>query len=182
MRFMSVLALIASLSAADTYSIDPAHTAALFKISHLGISNSWGRFNGVSGTVTWEESDPAKSSVKVTIKTASIDTGTAKKDEHLRSADFFSVKEFPEMTFASKKIEKKEGNLYQVTGDFTLHGVTKEITIPVTKLGTTKDPMGKERIGFDAAFSIKRSDYGMNFMVGPAGDEVQIILAAEGAK
>jgi len=183
MRFLvPVLAAVGSLTAADTYAIDPAHTAALFSINHLGFSNTWGRFNDVSGSVAWDDADPGKSSVKIVIKTASVDTGTAKKDEHLRGADFFSVKEFPEMTFTSKKIEKKDGNVYAVTGDFSLHGVTKEITIPVTKVGSGKDPMGKEVVGFDATFMIKRSDFGVNYGIPNVGDEVKIIFAAEANK
>lgn len=183
MRFLvPVLAFIGSLSAADTYAIDVSHTAALFKINHLGFSNTWGRFNDVSGSVTWDDADPAKSSVKIVIKTDSVDSGNAKKDEHLKSPDFFSVKEFPELTFTSKKVEKKEGNLYHVTGDFSLHGVTKELTIPVTKMGAGKDPWGKDRIGFDSVFTIKRSDYGMAFGLPGIGDEVQITFATEGVK
>jgi polyisoprenoid-binding protein YceI len=168
-------------SAADSYAIDASHTAALFKINHLGFSNTWGRFNDVSGTVVWDDADPAASSVKVAIKTASIDTGTADKDKHLKSGDFFSVKEFPELTFVSKSVAKA-GDTYEVTGDFTLHGVTKTITVPVTKMGAGKDPWGKDRIGFDAQFSIKRSDYGMAFGLPGIGDEVTIVFASEAVK
>lgn len=183
MRFLiPVLASVGSLVAADTYQIDASHTAALFSVSHLGFANTWGRFNDVSGSVTWDDADAGKNAVSVVIKTASIDTGSAKKDEHLRNADFFSVKEFPEMTFVSKKFEKKDGNVFHVTGDFTLHGVTKSLTIPVTKMGAGKDPYGKERIGFDAVFTIKRSDYGMNFGLPGIGDEVRITFASEGVK
>lgn len=183
MRFLvPALVIVGSLSAADTYQIDVAHTAALFRINHLGFSNSWGRFNDVSGTVTWDEADPAKSSVKIVIKAASVDTGTAKKDEHLRNADFFSVKEFPELTFTSKKIAKKDGDVYNVTGDFALHGVTKEITIPVTRMAIGKNPMGKDTVGFDAVFTIKRSDFGMGYGLPAIGDEVQITFAAEANK
>jgi polyisoprenoid-binding protein YceI len=143
MRFLlPVLAAFGSLAAAETYAVDPDHTAALFRINHLGFSHTWGRFDAPSGTIVWDDADPAKSSVKIAIKADSINTGVAGKDKHLKSDAFFSVKEFPELTFVSKKIEKKDGNLYHITGDFTLHGVTKEITIPVTKMGAGKDPMG----------------------------------------
>ncbi len=180
--FLAIAGLTASAFAADTYEIDMGHTAALFKINHMGFSNTWGRFNDVSGTVTWDEADPAKSSVKVTIKSDSIDTGVAKKDEHLKGGDFFSVKEYPEITFVSKKIVKA-GDHYDVTGDFTMHGVTKSVTVPVVKMKEDKDFGGKDRrIGFDAVFTIKRSDFGMNFMAGGIGDDVQITLATEAVK
>lgn len=183
MRFLvPVLAAIGSLTAADTYAIDPAHTAALFTINHLGFSNAWGRFNDVSGSITWDDADASKCAVNIVIKAASVDTGTVKKDEHLKSPDFFSVKEFPELTFVSSKFVAKAGNVYDVTGKFTLHGVTKEITIPVTKIGAGKDPWGKDRVGFDSVFTIKRSDYGMNFMAGGLSDSVQITFASEGVK
>ena len=186
MRFIApallALAGFGAAPAADTYQIDGAHTAAVFTVSHLGFSNTWGRFNDVSGTVTWDDADPAKSAVKVVIKAASVDTGNAKRDEHLRSGDFFSVKEFPELSFVSTSIAKSGDNQYQVTGDFTLHGVTKRITVPVVKMGQGKDPWGKERIGFDAEFALKRSEYGMSFMLPGVGDDVTVILATEGVK
>lgn len=162
--------------AATTYEIDPTHAAALFKVSHIGYSYTWGRFNDISGTITW--GDDAKE-VKVVIKTESVDTGTVKKDEHLRSGDFFSAKEFPEMTFTASKVEDKGDNLYHVTGTFSLHGVSKEITVPVIKMAEGKDPWGKTRIGFDATFTIKRSDFGMTYMPEGIGDEVTIVFAVE---
>ncbi len=189
-RSMTALAFAATffpatgtaLSAADTYKLDPTHVAALFKIDHAGFSWTWGRFNDVGGTITWDAANPTASAVNVTIKTASVDTGTAKKDEHLRSGDFFSVREFPEMTFASKSFEAKGDNLYHVTGDFSLRGVTKSITIPVTLLKVGEFPPGTARIGFDSEFTIKRSDYGMTYGAGAVGDEVTIIFAVEGTK
>lgn len=171
-----------ALSAADTYTVDPTHVAALFKVDHAGFSWTWGRFNDVGGTVSWDAADPSKSSVNVVIKTASVDTGTAKKDEHLRSGDFFSVKEFPEMSFVSKTVEAKDANIYHITGDFTLRGVTKSITIPVQLLKVGEFPPGTARVGFDTEFTIKRSDYGMTYGAGAVGDEVTIIFAVEATK
>lgn len=178
---LATLAGASVASAADTYAIDKAHTAALFKVDHLGFSYTWGRFNDIAGTIVWDDADPAASSVKIVIKTDSIDTGTPDKDKHLKSGDFFSVKEFPELTFVSKSIAKK-GDAYEVTGDFTLHGVTRTITIPVTKMGAGVDPWKKQRIGFDSQFSIKRSDYGMSFGLPGVGDEVTIVFSTEGVQ
>lgn len=171
-----------ALSAAETYTIDPTHVAALFKVDHAGFSWTWGRFNDVGGAIAWDATDPSKSTINVVIKTASVDTGTAKKDEHLSSGDFFSVKEFPEMTFVSKTIKAQDANIYHVTGDFTLRGVTKSITIPVQLLKVGELPPGTDRIGFDTEFTIKRSDFGMTYGAGMIGDEVTIIFAVEGTK
>ena len=179
---LALLAGGSSASAAETYTIDKAHTAALFKISHLGFSYTWGRFNDVGGSIVWDDADPAASSVNVLIKADSIDSGDANKDKHLKNADFFSVKEFPEITFVSKSIAKKGDAAYEITGDFTMHGVTKSITIPVTKMGAGIGPDKKQRIGFDSQFTIKRSDFGMNFGLPGIGDEVTITFASEGMK
>ncbi len=178
---LTAFAAFATASAAETYTIDQAHTAALFKVSHMGFSYTWGRFNDVGGTIVWDDADPAASSVTVVIKADSIDSGNANKDKHLKSGDFFSVKEFPELSFVSKSIVKK-GDTYEMTGDFTLHGVTKSITIPVTKMGAGIGPDKKQRIGFDSQFTIKRSDYGMAFGLPGVGDEVTIIFASKGMK
>ena len=178
---LTAFAALSTASAAESYTIDKAHTAALFKINHMGFSYTWGRFNDVSGTIVWDDADPAASSVNVLIKADSIDSGNADKDKHLKSGDFFSVKEFPEVTFVSKSIAKK-GNVYEITGDFSMHGVTKSITIPLTKMGAGIGPDKKQRIGFDSQFAIKRSDYGMSFGLPGVGDEVTIIFASEGMK
>jgi polyisoprenoid-binding protein YceI len=139
-----------------------------------------GRINDSSGSVIIDESDPSKSSVQIELKTASIDTNVDKRDTHLKSADFFNVEKFPALTFKSKAVKKVDATKYDVTGDFTLLGVTKEITVPITRVGTGKDPWGGTRTGFDGTFTIKRSDYGMTFMLDGIGDEVQISLGVEG--
>jgi len=179
---LSLTCAATAVFAADTYTLDLAHTAALFKADHLGFSWTYGRFNDVSGSITWDAAKPTNSKVDVKIKTETIDTGNAKRDEHLRSGDFFSVKEFPTMSFTSKSFEAKGDNLYHVTGDFELRGVKKPITIPVTLMKVGKDPWGKDRIGFDTEFTIKRSDFGMNYMPDGIADEVTIIFATEGVK
>lgn len=171
-----------AIFAADTYPLDPPHTAALFVADHMGFSKTHGRFNDVSGSISWDAAQPTNSTISVTIKADSIDTGSAKRDEHLRSGDFFSVKEFPTMTFTSKSFADKGNNLYEVTGDFQLRGVSKSITIPVALMKVGKDPWGKDRIGFDTTFTIKRSDFGMNFMPEVIADEITIIFATEGVK
>jgi polyisoprenoid-binding protein YceI len=117
----------------------------------------------------------------IEIDAASINTGNKKRDDHLKGPDFFNVKQFPKLTFKSTKVEKK-GDAYSVTGDLTIHGVTKSVTVDVKKTGMGKDPWGNERIGFTTNFTIKRSDYGITHMANGLSDEVQLMLSAEAIK
>lgn len=167
--------------AADTYKIDSVHSSVAFCAMHLGITNFYGRFNEVAGDVVFDKENPAKSSVNVTVQTESIDTHNPKRDQHLKSPDFFNSKQFPAITFKSNKVEGS-GDAFKVTGDFTLHGVTKPITVEFKKLGEGKGMQGEMRAGGETKFTIKRSEYGMNFMPGGVGDEVTIMLSLEGVK
>ncbi len=188
MRFtVPALATIAALAtsgpllAADSYAVDASHSAALFSVSHLGISNTHGRFNAIAGTLTWDAADPAASAITVSIKTDTVDTASEKRDQHLRSPDFFNAKQFPEFTFASKSFTKVDESTYTVTGDLTLVGTTKPVTVTVKKIGEGKDPWGGYRIGFETSFALKRSDYGIKGVPG-VGDDVAVTFALEGIK
>lgn len=171
----------------DVYTIDPAHTTIGFSVRHLMINNVKGRFNTFSGTLRVNNQDFTKSSVTVTIDAASIDTGIAKRDEHLRSADFFDVQKYPTITFQSDRIEKrKKGkNWYVAVGTFTLHGVSKEISLPFQITKPIQDPMGKRRVGVMARLTINRHDYGISWgapMEGGGvaiGDQVKIEIDLE---
>lgn len=169
------------LAAADTYKIDGVHSTAIFRIKHMNTSYSYGRFNDISGKIVNDAANPAAGSVEIEIKADSIDTHNANRDGHLKSPDFLNTKQFPVITFKSKEI-KKAGDALEVSGDFTLHGVTKPVTTKVVQTGTGKNPKGGELIGFETTFTIKRSDYGMNFMPGGLGDVVQITFASEAVK
>ncbi len=147
---------------ADTYQVDPNHTAVQFSAKHLLISTVTGKFKEFSGTISYDDKDITKSSVSGTIKTASLDTGVADRDNHLRSADFFDVEKNPEITFKSTKIEKS-GDGATVTGDLTIKGVTKEVKFPATVNGPIKDPWGNSRLGFSFALEINRMDYGISW-------------------
>ncbi|MHC4953413.1 MAG: YceI family protein [Planctomycetota bacterium] len=168
-----------SQTAAKDYQIDGVHSSVMFKVSHLGVSNTWGRFNAISGSLKFGGEGNA---INVTIKADSVDTNNAKRDGHLKSPDFFSAKEFPEITFKSTGWKKTGDTSYDVTGNLTLHGTTKSVTIPVTKIGEGKDPWGGYRVGFDGALKIKRSEYGMGKMIGPAGDDVTLHISIEGMR
>ena len=178
----ALLATAWAASAADTYQIDPVHSFANFSIGHLGIGLVRGFFSDIAGTIVFDGKDASKDAVEVTIKTASVNTHVDKRDEDLRSPNFFEVEKYPTMTFKSTKIAKKDRS-YSVTGDFTLHGVTKTITVTAKHLGAGKDPWGGFRAGFAADFTIKRSDYGMKYDPPPAiADTVDISVAFEAVK
>ena len=185
MKLLGILALVAALPfsahAADTFKIDPVHSSVGFRIHHLGVTDVYGRFNEISGTVVFDKDNVAKNSVELSVPIESVDTHVAKRDQHLKSPDFFDAKQFSAMTFKSTKVEGS-GDTFKVTGDFTLHGVTKPLTVEFKKGGEGKGMQGEIRGGGETRFSIKRSDFGMNFMAAALGDEVNIVLSLEGIK
>ena len=182
-RTLALLVAVAlPLSAADTYAIDPMHAAATFKINHLGVSNTFGRFTKIEGAITWDAADAAKA-VTVTIKTDSGDTAVEKRDQHLRGPDFLDAKQFPDMTFVAKSWKAVEpAGTFEVAGDFTLKGVTKPLTVKVVKVGEGKDPWGGFRIGFETQFDLSRKDFGVTYMPDGIGDKVAITVSIEAVR
>jgi polyisoprenoid-binding protein YceI len=170
----------AAAQAADTYNLDNAHCSIIFRIEHMGTSFVYGRFNTVAGNFIWDDKDPSAISFNVTVQTDSVDTHQPQRDNHLRSPTFFSAKEFPTITFKSKSVKKTGDKTYDVTGDMTLHGVTKEITVPMTMVGAADTQMG-QRAGWDTSFKINKADYGIKGMAG-IGDEVTLMIGLEGKK
>ncbi len=169
--------------ATETYNVDPVHTTAIFRIKHLGVTYFYGRFNETTGTFTVNTEDPSEMSFDVQIKTESVDTNATGRNNHLKSPDFFNAKEFPTISFKSKSVKSSGESTYSVAGDLTLHGVTKPITVQMEFVGQgDKGPRFGYRAGFDATITIKRSDFGMNFMQGMLGDEVRIMVGLEGAR
>ncbi len=146
----------------NEYEVDIAHSSISFKISHMVVSKVRGHFNDFSVNIKEDPNDITKSSVAVAIKTASIDTRNEKRDNHLRSADFFDAEKYPEITFQSKRIEKK-GDAYAAVGTLDMHGVSKEITISFEITGKLKDPWGNTRAGIEASAKLDRKDYGLNW-------------------
>lgn len=170
-----------SARAADTYTLDPAHTTVIWQANHFGFSNPHGLFSMIEGTVTLDETAPEKSHVNVTVNTGNLFAGNPKFEDHLKSKDFFNVGEFPTATFKSTKVEKTGDNTAKVTGNLTMLGITKPLTLDVTlnKKGEhfmTKAPT----VGFSATGVIKRSEWGMNFGIPGVSDEVPITIEAEG--
>jgi polyisoprenoid-binding protein YceI len=168
-----------SLLAATTFKIDPVHTSLMFKISHLGTSNVWGRINDAEGTITVD--DDGLPSFSVEVKATNIDTANAMRDKDLRSPNYFDVKKYATLSFKSTSTKKIDDKTFEVVGDFTLMGKTKSITVTLTKVGEADTQMG-HRMGFDTSFTIKRSDYGMDKMVGPIGDEVTIYVSLDSVR
>jgi polyisoprenoid-binding protein YceI len=173
---------VAAPAAAATYQIDPVHSSVMFKVKHLGTANFYGRFNDVSGSIDFAAANPAAGKVRFEIKTESVDTHWEQRDNHLRSPDFFDAKQFPTITFQSSKVVKVDDDSFDVTGDLSLHGVTKPVTLRVEQTGSGKQPSsGADLIGFETKTTLKRSDFGMQFMQGPLSDEVEILISFEAA-
>lgn len=158
-----VLAAVLALpAAADVYKIDPSHSEVSFQIRHL-LTNVRGHFNQYEGNVNLDPAKLETSKVEFKIKAESIDTGVPDRDKHLRTGDFFETDKYPEITFTSTKIKKTGKDTFDVTGKFTMHGVTKEITLPVTFAGTAKDPWGNQRAGFSTTTTLDRKAYNINW-------------------
>ena len=172
-----------AFAAPVTYKIDPAHTAVAFIVNHVGFSNVIGRFNTVGGDVVFDKDAVEKSTVTVSIDTTSVDTNHAKRDEHLRSPDFFNAKEFPKMTFKSTKIEKTGEKTGKLHGDLTMLGVTKPVVLDVTFNKDGVSPASKmETAGFSARGTVKRTEFGMKYGAPAIGDDIQLLIEVEAVK
>jgi len=173
-----------SLPQPENYAVDPVHSTVLFRINHAGVSNYYGRFNEIQGDFT--VADGGTGSVSVTIPVASVDTANEKRDGHLKSPDFFSAEQFPEITFKSDALKSTGGSTYEAKGTLTMHGVSKEVTVALERIGTKDlgEKMGGIRTGFEGSVTIKRSDFGMKYGVdmGMLGDEIKLIFGIEGTR
>ncbi len=179
--FLGALGLTAGAFAADTYNIDPVHSTVIFRIKHLDVSYLYGRFNAPTGAISVDVQDPTKDTFSASIDANNVDTNQPKRDAHLKSPDFFNAKEFPNITFKSTGVKKgSRDNTLEVSGDLTLHGVTKPVTITMEQIGAAKTPMG-DRIGFEGTVEIKKSDFGIKGVPG-VGDDVRLILDIEAVK
>lgn len=174
------LTLTGGLFAADAYTVDPAHTTVGFSVRHMGISNVKGTFPNVSGTLMLDEKKIEKSSVDITIEAASVNTNNDKRDAHLQGPDFFDAAKFPTVTFKSKTVEKTDTG-YRVSGDLTMKGVTKAVSIPFTLVGPKEHPMMPvSLVGVEGALTVNRRDYHIDYgMAAMVGDEVTIDLQVE---
>jgi len=174
---------VPTVQAAD-YVIDREgqHAFVNFKISHLGFSWMYGGFNDFDGRFNWDAANPEASQVEVTLKTASVDTNHAERDKHLRSGDFLNVDQHPTATFVSRKVVSTDGESMDIIGDLTLNGVTREVTVDAEFIGEGEDPWGAYRAGFAGTTQIKLKDYNIKMDLGPASEEVELILSIEGIR
>lgn len=180
----TALTLAAAPVFATTYTLDPGHTQVVVSWNHFGYSNPTAQFGKVDGTLDYDHAAPTKASVKVTISMASINSNVVKLDEHLQAADFFDVAQYPDATFTSTKVEKGAGaNKLKVTGDLTLHGVTKPVVLDVTVNKVADHPMWKAPVaGFDATTTIKRTEFGIGKYAPMVSDEIQLRITTEGVE
>ena len=165
-----------TLQAAD-YKIDPTHSFINFKTQHLGVSWLQGRFNDVSGNFSYDADSPSSAMIEISVNTASVDSNHAERDKHLRSDDFLDVDKFPTASFKSSSFDGSTLN-----GELTLHGVTKPISVAVSKVGEGKDPWGGYRAGFVGNYDLKRSDFGISYNLGPAAEVIQLEFNIEGIR
>ncbi|TPE54650.1 hypothetical protein FJM67_03200 [Maribrevibacterium harenarium] len=171
---LAALTLASSVAFAADYQVDAAHSAVTFEIGHLGVSTTAGRFNEFDGKFTYNENS---GSVEFTVATASVDTNHEARDKHLRSPDFLDVKQFPTLTFKSSSFDGEK-----LVGDLTLHGVTKQVTFDVEKIGEGNDPWGGYRAGFEANATINRSDFGITYFIPGVSDATEITVFIEGIR
>ncbi len=181
--------VIPAIAGAVTYQMDPVHSNIQFKIRHLTVSNVTGTFNKIKGSATMEGEDPSTLKVDVTIEAASVDTGNEKRDQHLRTPDFLDVAKYPTITFVSKKVMKGDPGKLKITGDLTIHGVTREITVDLEgPTSEVKDPWGGFRRGATATARIDRRDFGITWNTALdsggmlVGNEVTIYVDVEWVK
>ncbi|RKF18478.1 YceI family protein [Alginatibacterium sediminis] len=170
-----------NVHAAD-YAIDTAHSSVIFKIQHLGYSWLYGSFDEFSGEFSYDNADSSASSIMVNINPNSINSNHAERDKHLKSGDFLDVSKFKEASFKSTSFEQKEDGMAVLMGDLTIRGISKSVTIDVSKIGEGKDPWGGERVGFAGETKFKLTDFDIPMNLGPASEEVTIILNVEGVK
>jgi polyisoprenoid-binding protein YceI len=162
-----------------TFKIDPVHSSAVYRITHLGASAHWGMIKDPTGTF---EVTPDGVSFDVTLELSKLDSANAKRDEHLKGNDFFNAKQFPQLTFKSTGSTKVDAETYTVKGDLTIKGTTKPIEVTMKKIGEGKGMQGAQLVGFEGEFTINRLEYGVNYMPGALGNDVRVIVALEGAK
>lgn len=161
----------------DGFTVDAVHSTVIYRVKHMNASWSYGRFNDITGTFDIAEGG----SINITVKTDSVDSGNEKRDGHLKSPDFFSAKEFPEINFKSSSIKKTGESTFEAIGQLTLRGVTKDVTVAIDKTGEAAGRQGKLQ-GFEAKFTVKRTDFGVSFMPQGIGEDVTMIVSLEGAK
>jgi len=176
----SAVAFGIAAPAAETYTVDPVHSWVVYRVKHMDVASSFGLFKDVSGSFTVDEAAPENSTFAFSVKVDSIDSANPKRDEHLKSPDFFNAKQFPTISFKSTKVVKSPNGGYDVVGVLSMHGVEKPAAIKIAEIPRIKGPLGGHVAGFDTELKIKRSDFGMGSSVPGIGDEVTLMMGIEG--
>lgn len=164
---------------AQTYQVDPVHTSLVFRVKHMNTAFVYGMFRDIKGTVVVDEANPARSSINLEVNADSVFTANEQRDNHLRSPDFFNTRQFPTITFRSTSIRRVNANTVQVQGNLTMRGVTRPLTATVNLTGKGKNPQGRDIIGFETTFTIRRSEFGIRYGLPGLGDEVHVMLSVE---
>jgi polyisoprenoid-binding protein YceI len=173
-----ILGAAAGVSSAETYTADPVHSSVVFRIKHNNTAYFYGRVTAPEGTIAYDPAKPEATSFSFTLKAANFDTANAQRDTHIKSASFLNAAEYPTLTFKSTSVKKGEGDKLEVTGDITIHGVKKPLTVTVEKTGEGSN-RGRPLIGFETEFTIKRSEFGVTEMMNALGDDVRIMVSFE---
>lgn len=180
--FFLVFIFPVKLLAGDVYQIDPVHSSVQFRIKHLAISNVYGNFTNFSGKLIIDPENPTKNSIEAFVTAQSVNTNTPKRDNHLRSPDFFDAENFPKVSFKSNSWKKLDNEIFEVSGDLTLLGVTRPLKVELLQTGAGKDPWGGYRVGFETSFTIERNDFKMGEMQNSVGGKVNIIVSIEAVR
>lgn len=159
--------------------IDPVHSTVIFRIKHMNASYTWGRFNDIAGTFTLDAANPSACACDITVQAGSVDTNNEKRDTHLTGPDFLDAKQFPVITLKGKGAKAKDPNTWELSGELTLHGVTKPVTLTVERTGQGQNQKKEPLEGYECRFTIKRSDYGITYGMQGVGDEVDLFVAIE---
>jgi polyisoprenoid-binding protein YceI len=179
MSTLSCLGFVLLSEAADTYKVDPVHSTVIFRIKHNNVNYFNGRFDALAGTLTIDDQNPVASALDFKVTADSIDTADPKRDAHVKGPDFLNAKQFPAITFKSKQVAKVSDGVYDVSGDLTLHGVTKPVTVKLEQTGVNPSSKMGSLAGFEATFIIKRSEFGMTKFTDMLSDEVKLIVNIE---
>ena len=168
-------------AAAGAFVVDPVHSTAVFRVGHLGIAAMWGNFNEPTGSFTIDLANPSASVIDISVSAEKVDTANEGRDRHLKSPDFFNAKQFPTLSFVSKSFEKTGEGTFSVSGELTMLGVTKPVSLVLTYLGEGETRQGY-KAGFEAKLTIKRSDFGMTFGLPLVADRVRLLIQVEGLR
>lgn len=164
------------------YEIDPVHTTITFRIQHMGVSYFYGRFNQPAGSFVFDPEKPSSASFEINVKADNVDTDSEARDKHLKSPDFFNARQFPEITFKSTSVQRVGTKTMKVSGDLSLHGITRPVTVDLEHVGIATGRSGNPICGFDGKLTLDRSVFDMKTMIGPLGTEVTLMIGIEGER